>query len=100
MIIAHRGFAGQFPENTVGAVRAASGVGPRGVPDAWAADVIEIDAVPTADGTVVAFHDSELSGRDGGESSGGTATYGRPGGGPRPKSSSSSCSTSRPSSSR
>ena len=67
MIIAHRGFAGQFPENTVGAVRAASGVGPRGVPDAQTADVVEIDVVPTADGTVVAFHDSKLSARDGGE---------------------------------
>ena len=67
MMIAHRGFAGQFPENTVGAVRAASGVGPGGVPDGQAADMIEIDVVPTADGTVVVFHDSKLSSRDGGE---------------------------------
>ena len=65
MIIAHRGFAGRFPENTVGAVRAASGVGPRGVAEGHAADVIEVDVLPTSDGTVVAFHDSKLSSRGG-----------------------------------
>ncbi|ELY23689.1 glycerophosphoryl diester phosphodiesterase [Halogeometricum borinquense DSM 11551] len=58
-IIAHRGFAGVYPENTVGAVGRAT----------WGddAEMVEIDIVPTADGKVVVFHDSELSGRDGGE---------------------------------
>jgi len=49
-IIAHRGFAGVSPENTVGAVRAAA-------PDA---DRVEIDVVACADGTPVAFHDARL----------------------------------------
>jgi glycerophosphoryl diester phosphodiesterase len=58
-IIAHRGFAGQYPENTVGAVgRATWGDG---------ADMVEIDIVPSSDGVVVVFHDSKLSSRDGGE---------------------------------
>jgi len=49
-VIAHRGFAGVNPENTVGAVRAAT---PR-------ADRVEIDVVPCADGTPVVFHDPRL----------------------------------------
>lgn len=56
-VIAHRGFAGAYPENTVGAARAA----------ARDADAIEIDVVPTADGDVVAFHDHRLGERDGRE---------------------------------
>lgn len=55
-IIAHRGYAGAYPENTVGAVKRASET----------AGMIEVDAVPTADGKVVAFHDDRLGGRDGG----------------------------------
>ena len=55
-LIAHRGFAGEYPENTVGAFEAAS----------RRADLIELDVVATADGDVVVFHDDELAGRDGG----------------------------------
>lgn len=58
-VIAHRGFAGLYPENTVAAVEGAS--------SGDAASMIEIDVVPTGDGDVVVFHDSKLSGRDGGE---------------------------------
>lgn len=60
-LIAHRGFAGENPENTSAAVRAATredGSGGR-------ADMIELDVVPTADGDVVVFHDDHLAGRDG-----------------------------------
>jgi glycerophosphoryl diester phosphodiesterase len=49
-IIAHRGFAGVNPENTVGAVRAAVD----------RADRVEIDVVACADGTPVVFHDARL----------------------------------------
>lgn len=49
--IAHRGFAGAAPENTVAAVRAAVAAG---------ADAVEVDVRPTADGTVVCFHDARL----------------------------------------
>jgi glycerophosphoryl diester phosphodiesterase len=51
--IAHRGFAGVYPENTVAAVEAA-------VADDRATTV-EIDVMPTADGEVVVFHDDTLS---------------------------------------
>jgi glycerophosphoryl diester phosphodiesterase len=51
-IIAHRGFAGVNPENTVGAVRAA----------ADGADMVEVDVVACADGTPVVFHDARLDG--------------------------------------
>ena len=54
---AHRGFAGENPENTVAAVDAAASTG--------GADWIEVDAVPTADGDPVVFHDAALSGRGG-----------------------------------
>ncbi|WP_262342840.1 glycerophosphodiester phosphodiesterase [Haloplanus rubicundus] len=49
-IIAHRGFAGLNPENTVGAVRAA----------ADRTDRVEVDVVACADGTPVVFHDARL----------------------------------------
>lgn len=56
-IIAHRGFAGVAPENTVGAFRAvADGRHP--------AAMIELDVVPCADGTPVVFHDDHLDGND------------------------------------
>lgn len=58
-LIAHRGFAGENPENTLAAARAATredGAGSR-------ADFIEFDVVPTGDGEVVVFHDDELAGR-------------------------------------
>ncbi len=50
-VIAHRGFAGVCPENTVAAL---SGAADRG------ADMVELDVQPTADGDVVVIHDSEL----------------------------------------
>lgn len=50
-VIAHRGFAGVFPENTVAAF---CGAADRG------ADMVELDVQPTADGDVVVFHDREL----------------------------------------
>jgi glycerophosphoryl diester phosphodiesterase len=57
-VVAHRGFAGLYPENTLGAFeRATAG---------YAADMVELDVVPTSDGKVVVFHDSEMSSRDGG----------------------------------
>nr|WP_237561592.1 glycerophosphodiester phosphodiesterase [Halorubrum halophilum] len=70
-LIAHRGFAGENPENTRAAARAATrenGPGRR-------ADCIEIDVVPTADGDVAVFHDDDLAGR-GGEGTGLTDTAG------------------------
>ena len=66
-IIAHRGYAGVYPENTVGAVTAASRGGNSDAAVTRGADVIEIDVVPTGDGDVVVFHDSRLAERDGGE---------------------------------
>ncbi|WP_253736504.1 glycerophosphodiester phosphodiesterase [Halohasta salina] len=51
--IAHRGFAGLYPENTVAAVEAA-------VADDRATSV-EIDVMPTADGEIVVCHDDDLS---------------------------------------
>jgi len=65
-LIAHRGFAGLNPENTVGAVEAASRGGRSARAPSRGADLIEIDVLPTADGDVVAFHDDRLAGRDGG----------------------------------
>ncbi|MFC7172752.1 glycerophosphodiester phosphodiesterase [Haloplanus litoreus] len=49
-VIAHRGFAGINPENTVAAVRMA----------ADRADSVEVDVVACADGTPVVFHDARL----------------------------------------
>ena len=78
-LIAHRGFAGENPENTVAAVERAAGVaragGPAesGVPARRRADWVEIDVMPTADGDVVVVHDAELSGRGGGDEDGGGA---------------------------
>ncbi|WP_280585850.1 glycerophosphodiester phosphodiesterase [Halorubrum sp. Boch-26] len=68
-LIAHRGFAGENPENTVAAAEAATSVGGSAGDDTPAgrgADIIELDVVPTADGDIVVFHDDALSGRDGG----------------------------------
>ncbi|WP_338728315.1 glycerophosphodiester phosphodiesterase [Haladaptatus sp. DJG-WS-42] len=58
-LIAHRGFAGMYPENTVGAFKNATS-------GRTAADMVELDVMPTADGTVVVFHDNDLAERDGG----------------------------------
>ncbi|WP_255192320.1 glycerophosphodiester phosphodiesterase [Natronobeatus ordinarius] len=57
-VIAHRGFAGVFPENTVGAAVAAA--------DREETSMLEIDVQPAACGTPVVFHDDRLEGtRDG-----------------------------------
>ena len=49
-VVAHRGFAETYPENTVAAFVAAA-------PDC---DAVELDARPTADGDPVVFHDDGL----------------------------------------
>ncbi|WP_058994467.1 glycerophosphodiester phosphodiesterase [Haloarcula sp. CBA1127] len=66
-LIAHRGFAGVYPENTELAVEAASFGGPGAQTAHRRADMVEVDVVPTADGTLVTFHDNGLAERDGGE---------------------------------
>lgn len=66
-IIAHRGYAGLYPENTVGAAEAAPRGGNDDVAATRDADMIEIDVMPTGDGDVVVFRDSRLAERDGGE---------------------------------
>lgn len=58
-IIAHRGFGGQYPENTLGALRRAT--------MCHDADMVEIDIIPASDGTVMVTHDPEMNSRDGGE---------------------------------
>jgi glycerophosphoryl diester phosphodiesterase len=66
-VIAHRGYAGLYPENTVGAVEASAAGGNADSAARQAADMIEIDVMPTADGDVVVFHDDRLASRDDGE---------------------------------
>ena len=57
-VIAHRGYAGLAPENTVGAAAIAA--------DSDATDFIEIDVQPADRGTPVVIHDERLEGdRDG-----------------------------------
>ncbi|MFB6281237.1 MAG: glycerophosphodiester phosphodiesterase [Haloferacaceae archaeon] len=53
-VVAHRGFAGRYPENTLAAFRAA----------ARDADAVELDVVATADGDPVVFHDDRLGARE------------------------------------
>jgi glycerophosphoryl diester phosphodiesterase len=74
-LIAHRGFAGESPENTVTAVERATEGGRSGTPgepsDAGGTprrrpDWVEVDVMPTGDGDVVVIHDAALSGRDDG----------------------------------
>lgn len=50
-MIAHRGWSGRYPENTLAAVRAAIRLG---------ADFVEVDVQETADGRVIVFHDATL----------------------------------------
>lgn len=50
--IAHRGFSGQFPENTLLAFQEALTVG---------VDAIELDVQLSKDGEIMVFHDEELS---------------------------------------
>ncbi|SNZ03151.1 glycerophosphoryl diester phosphodiesterase [Natronoarchaeum philippinense] len=73
-LIAHRGFAGVYPENTVAAVENASRGGNGDGAAKRGADMIEIDVVPCGgrphegdDFEVVVFHDDRLASRDGGE---------------------------------
>ncbi|WP_256390781.1 glycerophosphodiester phosphodiesterase [Natronoarchaeum rubrum] len=73
-LIAHRGFAGVYPENTVAAVESASRGGKGDGAAKRSADMIEIDVVPCGgrphegdDFEVVVFHDDRLASRDGGE---------------------------------
>lgn len=51
LIIAHRGFSGRYPENTIAAVRAAIRLG---------VDAVEIDVQQTRDGRLIVFHDQNL----------------------------------------
>ena len=50
-VVAHRGFSGAAPENTIAAVRAAIEI---------QADMVEIDVTLTADGHIVVIHDETL----------------------------------------
>jgi len=50
-VIAHRGFSGAAPENTIAAVRAAVEIN---------ADMVEIDVTLTSDGHIVVIHDETL----------------------------------------
>jgi len=59
-LIAHRGFAGLYPENTLGAMRGAVAGQSPPTTDRVKADTIEIDVMPSADGNVMAFHDDTL----------------------------------------
>ncbi len=52
-IIAHRGFAGVAPENTLGAFRAIAD-------GSHVADMVELDVQPCSDGKPVVFHDDRL----------------------------------------
>ena len=52
LIIAHRGFSGRYPENTLAAIRAALAVG---------VDFVEIDVHETRDGELIVFHDYRLN---------------------------------------
>jgi glycerophosphoryl diester phosphodiesterase len=54
LVIAHRGFHKDFPENTIGAFRAALDLG---------ADGVEFDVQETADGHFVIHHDNDVEGR-------------------------------------
>ncbi|WP_135824473.1 glycerophosphodiester phosphodiesterase [Halorussus ruber] len=55
-LIAHRGFAGVYPENTVAAVEQAVTSPAANDPPS----MVEIDVMPTADGEIVTFHDWNL----------------------------------------
>ena len=52
LVIAHRGFSGRHPENTLAALRAAIQIG---------VDFVEIDVQETADGQLIVFHDYRLN---------------------------------------
>lgn len=48
LVIAHRGFSGRFPENTLASIQAAMDL---------QADLVEVDVQETADGKLAVFHD-------------------------------------------
>jgi hypothetical protein len=56
-LIAHRGFAGSLPQNTVLAVERAAAHPDTGM--------VEVDVRPAADGTPIVFHDTRLGAGDG-----------------------------------
>lgn len=59
-IIAHRGFADTYPENTLAAFRLATKGGSSDRAASRGADWVELDVFPTADGDVAVFHDEHL----------------------------------------
>ncbi|MWG34266.1 glycerophosphodiester phosphodiesterase [Halomarina oriensis] len=54
-VIAHRGFADRYPENTVGALERATAAG-----GATRPTTVELDVMPSAEGHPVVFHDATL----------------------------------------
>jgi len=52
LVIAHRGFSGRYPENTLAAIRAALDLG---------VDFVEIDVHQTRDRELIVFHDYRLN---------------------------------------
>lgn len=61
-LIAHRCFAGYYPENTLAAMEGACTVGSGPSPYTRPA-MVEIDLIPTREETVVVFHDDRLDGK-------------------------------------
>ncbi|WP_440763326.1 glycerophosphodiester phosphodiesterase [Natronorubrum sp. DTA7] len=61
-VIAHRGYADTYPENTVGAFEQAARGGSNDAAARRGADWIELDVYPTADGDVAVFHDEQMGG--------------------------------------
>jgi glycerophosphoryl diester phosphodiesterase len=59
-VIAHRGFADTYPENTVAAFEQSVKGGANDRAQRRGADWIELDVFPTADGDIAVFHDTEL----------------------------------------
>ncbi|MDJ1432138.1 glycerophosphodiester phosphodiesterase [Halostagnicola sp. A-GB9-2] len=59
-VIAHRGFAGAYPENTVGAFELATQGGTDDAANRRRADWVELDVYPTLEGDIAVFHDTEL----------------------------------------
>ncbi|WP_049921012.1 glycerophosphodiester phosphodiesterase family protein [Halopiger djelfimassiliensis] len=59
-VIAHRGFAGMYPENTIGAFEQAAMGDPNDEAERRRADWIELDVHPTADGDIAVYHHRDL----------------------------------------
>ncbi|ELZ01081.1 glycerophosphoryl diester phosphodiesterase [Natrialba chahannaoensis JCM 10990] len=62
-VIAHRGFAKTYPENTLGAFEQAVKGGSNDRAARRGADWIELDVHPTADGDIAVFHDRNIGGQ-------------------------------------